>query len=198
MTESAAEVAKSIRLLAIAVWAVALVLGGQLLLSAVPWVFPEFYVERFSYESGFAVSTDRQPQVELEAAPESESASQTAKRGFSYSEMTQFYELSIDEKIERASMIAVADFVEAEDGLQRAIISEILKKDAGIEAYYDVGDEHSSSSFYPREGYKSGDGIVLFFTGSPAVMTFGSTYSGDRISGLGDIPLKLFREKCEE
>jgi hypothetical protein len=43
-----------------------------------------------------------------------------------------------------------------------------------------------------------GDGVVIFFTGSPASMSMSMSFSGDRIHGLGDIPLQLFKQKCEE
>ena len=43
-----------------------------------------------------------------------------------------------------------------------------------------------------------GDGAVVFFMGSPATMKMAVTYTGDRIHGLGDIPIELLREKCKE
>ena len=41
-----------------------------------------------------------------------------------------------------------------------------------------------------------GDGEVVFFTGSPAMMQLAMSYSEDRIRGLGDMPLALLREKA--
>jgi hypothetical protein len=111
-----------------------------------------------------------------------------------------FYQLSVDEKVELASAIAIGSFQEAEDGLQRAIITEFLKKDPDIDLYYDVGDEYASMSSYPNEheySYdKSEHNFIVFFAGNPPMMRTGTTYHGDRISGLNDIPVKLLREKC--
>ncbi len=109
-----------------------------------------------------------------------------------------FYTLSIEDKIDRASAIALAEYQLAEDGRMRAIITEYLKLDEGTELRYEVGDEYPSSSYYPTEDKSRGDGVVIFFTGSPATMQMSSTYSGERITGLGDIPLALFRNKCED
>ena len=78
------------------------------------------------------------------------------------------------------------------------IVTEIVKNKPGTTMYYEVGDEYSSSSYYPKGNTRYGNGLVIFFTGSPAQMALSMTYSGDRISGLGDMPLKLFREKCAE
>ena len=80
----------------------------------------------------------------------------------------------------------------------KAIIVEYLKLESGIDIHYAVGDEHGGSSYYPTGGQQRGDGLVIFFTGSPATMRFSTTLSGDRITGLNDIPLALFREKCSE
>lgn len=107
-----------------------------------------------------------------------------------------FYELPIEEQIEEASVIAVARFEPAEDGRRKAVMTELLKRKEGTTFHYDVGDEYSPASYYPKEGMSYGDGIVIFFEGSPAMMRRSMTYSGDRIGGLGDMPLKLFRDKC--
>ena len=108
-----------------------------------------------------------------------------------------FHELSIEEQIEQSSVIALARFEPATDGRMKAIFTEFLKRDPAVSFYYDIGDEYPSASFYPEEGRSMGDGMVAFFVGSPADMRMSMSYAGDRIRGLGDIPLELFREKCE-
>jgi hypothetical protein len=59
-------------------------------------------------------------------------------------------------------------------------------------------DEYSAASYYPKQGTSHGDGIVIFFDGSPAMMRLSMSYSGDRIQSLGDMPLELLRAKCEK
>lgn len=108
-----------------------------------------------------------------------------------------FHELDIDEQIKRSSVIALAEFVSQPDGREKAVITEFLKKEPGTTIYYNVGDEYPSASYFPHDGMRYGDGVVIFFTGSPATMRMSMSYSGERIRGLGDIPLKLFREKCK-
>lgn len=107
-----------------------------------------------------------------------------------------FYELGIDEQIKRASVIALARYERASDGEMKAVIKEFLKKEPNVQIYYKVGDEYAPSSYYPGGKTVYGDGVVIFFTGSPATMQLSMTYSGDRIHGLGDIPIELFKEKC--
>lgn len=109
-----------------------------------------------------------------------------------------FYELPFEEQIKQASVIAIAKYEPAEDGRMKAVLKEFLKKNDGALFHYDIGEEYQPSSYYPKEGTSYGDGIVIFFTGSPAMMTKAMTYSGDRIPSLGDMPMKLFRDKCGE
>lgn len=110
----------------------------------------------------------------------------------------EFHELEIDDQIKQASVIALAKFEPAPDGKKKVIITEFLKKEPGVTIYYDVGDEYASASFYPKGNADYGDGMVVFFTGSPAQMRMSMTYSGDRIRGLGDLPVELFRKKCKD
>lgn len=109
-----------------------------------------------------------------------------------------FHELPLEEQIRKSSVIALARFEPAPDGKMKAIFTEFLKLDPGTMFYYKKGDEYPSASYYPKEGMSHGDGLVVFFVGSPASMRMSMTYSGDRIHSLGDIPLELFRQKCDE
>ncbi len=110
----------------------------------------------------------------------------------------KFHELSLEEQIKTASVIAIAKYEKSTDGKMKAIIKEILKKEPGTTVYYEIGDEFPGSSYYPKENTMYGDGVVIFFTGSPASMRMSMTYSGDRIHSLGDIPIELFKKKCED
>lgn len=108
-----------------------------------------------------------------------------------------FHELNIDNQIEQSSVIALAKYEPQPDGRVKAIITEFLKKEPDTTIYYNVGDEYPSASYFPKDNTSYGDGVVIFFTGSPATMRMSMSYSGNRISGLGDIPLALFRDKCK-
>ena len=108
------------------------------------------------------------------------------------------YDLPLEQQIERASVIIVTRFEAATDGRMKAVVAEILKRDPGVRFQYQVGDEYASASYYPREGTDHGDGSVVFFEGAVADMRYSTTFRGDRVGGLGDIPLKLFREKCTQ
>jgi hypothetical protein len=177
-------VARSIRQLAVAVWAATIALVAVLVFWIISWVFPPPYISQFtgsasSFEPGYD-----EPHV----APTLGVVERSGE--------TPFHELSVEQQIEQASMIALAEYEEGEDGRMRAIIREILKKEPGTVSYFDVGDEHGMHSFYDRDDRAHGDGVIIFFTGSPARMALSMTYRGERIGGLGDMPLALFREKC--
>ncbi len=109
-----------------------------------------------------------------------------------------FHELSLDEQIKRSSVVAIAKFEAAADGKQKAVIKEFLKKDPSTTIYYNIGDEYPSSSYYPKDNQVYGEGVVIFFEGSPADMRMTASYDGDRIHGLSDIPIELLRKKCSQ
>lgn len=109
-----------------------------------------------------------------------------------------FHELGLEDQIKNSSVIALAKYERDPDGKMKAIIKEFLKKEPNVTIYYKIGEEYPSSSYYPKDNTSYGDGVVIFFTGSPATMRMSMSYSGDRIRGLGDLPLELFRKKCKE
>ena len=109
-----------------------------------------------------------------------------------------FHELKLEEQIKKSSVIALAKYEPSPDGKMKAIIKEFLKKEPGVTLYYNVGDEYASSSYYPKDKTSYGDGLVIFFVGSPAEMRMSMSYAGDRIRGLGDLPLELLKKKCKE
>jgi hypothetical protein len=172
---------RSINRLTVAIWVVGLALIANLLLSLFPLIFPQYYLSRFA-ESSF--SSD----------PVEHSYPESFNRIIEPE--VQFYDLPLEEQIAKASVIAVARYEAAPDGRMRAIISEILKKESGTVFYYKVGDEHPSSSYFPRENERHGEGLVIFFEGSPATIRLSMSFDGDRIRSLGDLPLELLRNKC--
>jgi len=109
----------------------------------------------------------------------------------------KFIDLPVDEQIKVSSVIMLVKFIPSRVGKTKAVITEFIKKDQDIEFYYDIGNEHPPSSFYPNKDYQYGDGRIVFFTGSPPIMTLSTTYFGDRITSLGDMPIQLFREKSQ-
>lgn len=107
-----------------------------------------------------------------------------------------FHEMTLDDQIKHSSVIALARFERAPDGRMKAIIKEFLKKDPNVTVHYNLGDEYAHSSYYPKDNTRYGDGVIVFFVGSPATMRMSMSFSGDRIHGLGDLPLELLKQKC--
>ena len=108
-------------------------------------------------------------------------------------DQTSFRDLSVDDQIKQSSVIVIAIFQKADNGKNKSIITEILKQDTNTEFYYSIGDEYSPP--FPHDNFY-GDGEVIFFTGSPAEVKRAVSFYGNRIHGLGNIPIELFRSKC--
>src|SRR5581483_5407218 len=106
---------------------------------------------------------------------------------------SEFNRLSPEERVKAASVIALGKYQKTGSTL-KCIISEILKQDPNTKFYYKVGDEFPFGNQHFRENTDFGDGEILFFTGSPARLELATAYRGDRITGLGDMPLSSLRE----
>ncbi len=110
-----------------------------------------------------------------------------------------YQKLVVDDKIRQASIIALAEYEKQPDGTLKAVLKEILKKNPNVEFYYKLGDEYPNASQHPThdKSVHYGDGVIIFFTGSPAMMKESITFTNGRIIAFGDMPLELFRKKCK-
>jgi hypothetical protein len=169
-------IVKALRRLTIAVWA----------LTAVMAVFVGMYL--VAYIPYFSFST----------SPVTESAqSQPGPPSRSESRYENLYALPLETQIEAASVIAVAKY-EKDGERNKCVISEILKQAPGVKFYYKLGDEFRQCSHYPKTGESRGDGQLMFFVGSPAEFRYSTTFHGDRLGGLGDMPFELLRKQIKE
>ena len=109
-----------------------------------------------------------------------------------------FHELTLEEKIKTASFIALAEYQKTSSGKLVPVIKEFLKEDPDSVIYYKVGDEYKTYGGPQDPNIYTDQKMIIFFVGSPASMRYSTTYTGDRINSLGDIPEKLLREKCKE
>ena len=105
---------------------------------------------------------------------------------------TGFQDWPLDRQIKASTVIVVVKWKKEGDRLV-GVVAEILKQQPGVTFYYNVGDAISGQTFYMTPNTSYGDGAVIFFTGSPAVFRFSTTITGDRITGLGDMPLDALR-----
>jgi hypothetical protein len=106
---------------------------------------------------------------------------------------SEFSHLSPEKQVQSSTVIALATY-EKSDSTLKCVISEILKHVPDTAFYYKVGDEFRPGSHRTSEGTDYGDGQVLFFTGSPARLEIAVAVHGDRISGMGDMPVSMLRE----
>jgi hypothetical protein len=105
-----------------------------------------------------------------------------------------FYALPLEKQIAAASVIAIAKY-EKDGDRTKCVISEVLKLAPGTKFHYNVGDEFRQCSHYSRAGEDRGDGQLMFFVGSPATFRYSSSFRGDRLSGLGDMPFDMLRKQ---
>ena len=108
----------------------------------------------------------------------------------------RFYDFPIEKQIEAASVIAIARY-EKEGEKLKCVISEILKHSPNTTFYFKVGDEYPQCSRYPKANESYGDGQLMFFVGSPAEFRYSTSFFGDRLSGLGEMPIELLRGKIQ-
>jgi hypothetical protein len=151
------------------------------------FIAPSLLDQKLQRIAGFPRETSNVPLAHIDGSGKTEKTNEKP-----------FHELAPEEQIKQANFIALAKYEKSPNGKMRAIIKEFLKKDANTPIYYKIGDEYPGSSFYPEKNTSYGDGVVIFFTGSPATMKMSMTYSGNRISSLGDMPMELFLKKCKE
>ncbi|MCW8930501.1 MAG: hypothetical protein OQL19_09715 [Gammaproteobacteria bacterium] len=109
-----------------------------------------------------------------------------------------FRELGPDEQIKEASVIFKAVYVLSSNGKMKAIIKEIYKQNPNIIFHYKVGNEYPHSSYYPKEDTNYGEGIIVLLSGNPARMNRSLSVYYNRIPGLGDMPVKFFKNKCKK
>lgn len=109
-----------------------------------------------------------------------------------------FHEMGPEESIAAASAIALAKYEPAPDGRMKAVVTEFLKKELDAKVPYDIGDEYSSGSYYPKENVSRGEALLLFSKTRRSQEQVPWPFYHDRIAGLGDMPMELFRKKVKE
>lgn len=108
-------------------------------------------------------------------------------------EFNGFSDWTVEKQIQSASVIAITTF-KKDGGKLISIITAIPKQAAGNAFNYQIGDEYARGTRYERENMEYGDGEVIFFTGSPPMMRLSMTYANGRVTGLGDIPIAKLNE----
>ena len=164
--------ARSINKLTIAVWALAIFIAAQLLFSVLAILFPSLVAKRW-----MRTMPDR-PGVSETAGPE---------------QYNNFPDWPVEKQIQSASVIAIGRYQKSGDTL-KCILAEILKQKPDATFYYKTGDEFAHGDIHIRDNTSYGDGQIMFFTGSPARLQYSCSFTGDRIGGMGDMPLSQLRD----
>ncbi|WHI48432.1 hypothetical protein [Microbulbifer sp. VAAF005] len=115
-----------------------------------------------------------------------------------YPNTPNFHELSVDEMIEKATVILTVRYEPGEDGNYKSVVEDILKQEDGVDLYYGVGEVYEENTHDKMSDDFTPKKAVVFMQGNPASMRYSTAYSGERIRGLGGISLDLLKEKCSK
>jgi hypothetical protein len=176
---------RAIGRLTIAVWAVAILLAFHAMLAVLNLTTSQSV--RATIPAGWTLPGAGPPTITEDNISSSRYASEKEFNGFP--------DWPLDRQIKAATVIAIVKYVKDGDR-HKAVFSEFLKKDPGLNFYYKVGDEWERGGFYAREGVSRGDGQIVFFTGNPPFMKYGCSMHGTRILSFGDMPLETLRERA--
>lgn len=118
-------------------------------------------------------------------------------KSFQSRRLDPFYQWPLEKQIQKASVIAVATWQQA-DGILKCVISEILKQASNTTFHFKIGDEFPRGNQRVQDGTSYGDGQIIFFTGSPPMFRYATTYSSNRIIGMGDMPITELRSLIQQ
>jgi hypothetical protein len=165
---------RSIRRLSVAVWVLAIVAFANLAVSV--WVLfsPALLATRIMA----ALPQKLMPPSEQEKIEE----------------FNSFHDWPPEKQIQTASVIAIGRWEKSGSTL-KCIITEILKQGPNTKFYYKIGDEYRLGSRPVRDDNTDyGEEEIMFFTGSPASFRFAMSFKGDRLTGMGDMPIAELRD----
>lgn len=173
MNES--EIAKAIRSLTVAVWALVVVFIVGLIL---PFVWTIFAYGPFTSD--------------VSSGSTSGGGGTAASMTMWEDEFNGFHEWPVEKQIANASAILVTRHTTG-DAEPKNIISEILFLKPGTTLAYAVGDEFLPYG-RPVDGSQLvGDGEIVFLTGSPPSFKYSTTYSGDECPGLDGLSIDALK-----
>lgn len=106
--------------------------------------------------------------------------------------LIDFHALPLQAKIERASVIVTANFVD-DHGMVRCTVAETLKQSAAVTVPFKPGDDIAECGWESKAGVQYGEGAVVFLFGSPASFRESMSYFDGRLPAAGGMSLDRFR-----
>jgi hypothetical protein len=167
--------AKSIRRLTLAVWALALVT-----LASTLWSLGSVFL----YSGSFGLG-----------ATKASTSEQTFSKEFE--KYAGFHKLPFDEQLKQASAVIIAKHSVEGDRLI-AKVSEIPCLKSGTRFGYKIGDELRDSGRRVEPNTFYGDGQIVLFTGAEADFRFSSTFTNNRLHLGGNMSLDDFRKEVSQ
>ena len=163
---------RSVNRLSIAIWVLIILVAANLVIALLALFSPALLTKRM-----------------MAALPEQFASSESLRPD----EYNSFPDWPVEKQIAAATVIAIARWQKSDSTL-KCFISEIVKQTPNTAFFYKVGDEFRQGNRPLENNTSYGDGEIMFFTGSPASFRFSTTLKGDRIIGMGNMPLTELRE----
>jgi len=103
--------------------------------------------------------------------------------------------LALPEKVRRSDAIVIAR-LEPSGGQLKAIATDVIVRNQGVEVLYKVGEEVPLLNPPAGTGTNWGDGVVAFLIGSPASIEESYYTRSGRIPSMGDMSIEEFRRSA--
>jgi hypothetical protein len=104
-----------------------------------------------------------------------------------------FYKWPIEKQVAVSSIIARGEW-KLENGVNKFIIAEIIKRESGTYFPFKLGNEYPPGNIPAKPNSDYGDGAIIFLQGSRASMRSLIAVSRGRLRGDQSVPLQTIRE----
>ena len=172
----------SIKRLTLAIWVVAAVLLAQVIVSVVPFIFPNWFFSKFS-ETGFESHPIPEAATEL---PRFTSVKEN-------SSPPDTHTMTGEEQIAAASAIILSE-IRPEGDKYQWYVTEIVKDTTGGELSIKVGDQYPRHPLYPEPNSKIPEGSLVFTWGEIPTEWHTSYIYDNRIPSFGGMPVSKLRD----
>jgi hypothetical protein len=104
-----------------------------------------------------------------------------------------WHETPVASKVATSSVIVVLKFKHSKNGKLVPFVDEFLKKDNGVDFYYEVGDIYQTLASTFQKYAKEGDKVVMMFTGENAQHMTSMSVTSDKIKSLENSSLSQIK-----
>lgn len=108
-----------------------------------------------------------------------------------------FHSWPLEKQLRTATLVLRMEY-QKDGNRYKSIIREVIKQNADTKFYYKIGDEFPELSMMQEKDCVYGDGQIAFLVGSPAEMRYATSYSNNKLSALGGMPLDDLKQLAKK